>query len=143
MDAGLLAVRHPLLPIHAQRSLHAHENADPWANGISRVLAMEPLVGFFPWQWISVQRGCASLFNSHAAEMRRLGWSAEDAFGIHPEAPANAVHCHGLGIMLGDSQVVEMTEAMARLKLRNGVYQTFTRIPMKCAVPIWTVGRVA
>lgn len=73
--------------------------------------------------------------------MRQLGWSVEDAFGIHPEVPGTAVHCYGLGVMLGDSHVVEMTDSFARIEMRNGVRQTFKRSSILEAVPIWAVGR--
>jgi hypothetical protein len=110
---------------------------DPWAQGIARLQAMASLNGFSQRQWAWVQYGCAALQASHGTELRRLGWTTEDAFGIHPEVGGHAVHCYGLGVLLRDSRVVELTDKFARIRLRSGGHQTFTRVPNILAVPIW------
>ncbi len=114
---------------------------DPWMAGVAELQYMLPLDGFSAGQWKLLQLGCASLFETHGARMRQLGWSPEDAFGIHPAAPGPAVHCYGLGIMLGEGKVVEMTERGARITLRGGVHQTFRRRSVIGAIPIWSVRR--
>jgi hypothetical protein len=68
-----------------------------------------------------------------------LGWSTEAAFGIHPGA-AGAPFAWGLGLLVGDGRVVELTEKGARLETVRGIGQGFTRKPLPWSVPIWTVG---
>lgn len=111
---------------------------DPWASGVAHLQQMEALTGFSPVQWESVQRGCLSLLSGWGADMRQLGWTTEDAFGVHPDAPGGAVQCYGLGVLLGDSRVIEMTDKMARIELHDGARQSFTRRLAAGAVPVWT-----
>ena len=139
MLAGLLAAsRIRPAPVAAAPP---HEHGDPWASAIARLQSLAPLEGFPPARWNLVQHGCLSLFNSHAAAMRRLGWTVEDGFGIHPDTPGPAVHAYGLGVLLADSRVVEMTDTFARILLRSSVTQTFVRRPNAWAVPIWDAGQ--
>ncbi len=112
---------------------------DPWASGVARLQHMAPLGRFSYAQWTSVRLGCATLLHGWDAEMRRLGWSVEDGFGVDPKMPDTAVHCYGLGILLGSGRVIEITDKFARIETRTGVRQTFTRKPNGVAVPIWTV----
>ena len=118
---------------------HADEPAsvDPWAVGVAKLRWMPAPDGFGAEAWTYVRRGCTALLASHGNELRRLGWSAEDAFGIHPTAPAAAVHCYGLGVLLRGSRVVNMTAAGATIELSDGVRHSFTRRPKPEAVPVW------
>ncbi len=141
MIRGLRAaarIRPAAIPFNGERNFDASQS-DAWAAGIAHLQKMPPLDGFSFPQWRRVQQGCATLLASHGKEMRRLGWTAEDGFGVHPDVPVAGVHCYGLGIVLGDSRVIEMTDKFARLLLRSGVTQSFTRLPSPWAVPIWTV----
>lgn len=115
-------------------------DADPWATGVDRLQRMAPLAGFTVMQWERVQRGCASLLAEWGADMRRLGWSVVDAFGVHPDAPGAAVHAYGLGVLLGDGRVVDLTETGAQIETARGVRQSFRRKPMPWSVPVWAVG---
>lgn len=145
MVAGLLAasrVRPPVAmpPDTYDTPTRAQADTDPWASGVAQLQRMMPLVGFSTAQWALVQHGCASLLADWGTELRRLGWSAEDGFGIHPEAPGTGVHAYGLGLLIGNGKVIEMTETGARLETRRGVGQSFRRKPLPWSVPIWTVG---
>ena len=137
MMAGLLAAsRMRPKPVIEPTPMTKH----PWAAGIAKLQIMYPLDGFSMSQWKWVQHGCTSLLASHGAEMTRLGWTVEDAFGAHPGVPGSAIHAYGLGLLLGDGKVVEMTESGARIETRRGVGQSFTRRSNAWSVPIWTVG---
>ena len=113
--------------------------SDPWAAGIARLQRMPPLDGFSVDGWKLVRRGCTTLLRTHGDVMRRFGWSAEDAFGIHPDAPGGAVHCYGLGVLLKAGRVIELTAAGATIEAADGRRQSFVRRPNPAAVPIWTV----
>ena len=110
----------------------------PWADGVAKLQTIDRLIGFSPQQWRQAQYGCATLLASHWEDMTRLGWTVEDAFGLHSEAGGNAVQCSGLGVLLGNGKVIEMTDQSARIVLRTGSMQTFRRRPnIWGTVPIW------
>jgi len=87
-----------------------------------------------------VQLDCAALLDQHGAKMRRLGWSAEEACGIHPTSPWAAIHCYGLGPLLDGRKVVDLTATGATIEHAGGVRLTFARRPMPGVVAIWSVG---
>jgi len=110
-----------------------------WAAGIAKLQEMLPLKGFALDRWTMICMDCARLLEQHGDDMRALGWSTVDAFGAHPTAPAVAVRSYGLGLLLNGGRVVEMTGTDAGIELRNGVRQTFMRVPSGSAVPVWDV----
>ena len=73
--------------------------------------------------------------------MRRLEWSATDAFGVHPDRPADAIHCAGLAILLNGSEVVSVNEGGALVRSRGGSRQSFVRRHSPEAVPVWDAFR--
>ena len=115
------------------------EPVDSWAAGIIRLQRMSAPAGFTIDAWQLVRLGCATLLRMHGDELRRLGWSAGDAFGIHPTAPGPAIHCYGLGPLLRDGRVVAITESGATIELPGGIRHSFTRRPAPEAVPVWTL----
>ena len=101
--------------------------SDPLAAGVVRLQRMRPLAGFTPRRWRLVQLGCASLLRSHGHSLLQLGWSAEDAFGVHPDALGAAVRCYGLGLLLQDGDVMAMSETSASIRCGDGSRQTYMR----------------
>src|ERR1051325_7168570 len=45
----------------------------------------------------------------------RLGWTADDLFGLHPTVPLSRVDCMGALWLVKGERVAEFTEATARL----------------------------
>lgn len=115
--------------------------AHSWQASVAQLQHMPVLAGFAVVRWEQVCLDCAALVDGWGAEMLRLGWSAEDAFGVHPNAPGAAVHCYGLGVLLNGGSVVAMTAAGAVIEGVTKVRQSFTRRRAQGAVPIWTVAR--
>lgn len=76
----------------------------------------------------------------HCLSLGRLGWSATDAFGVHPDKPADAIHCGGLAVLLNGSEVVSVSEEAAVVLSRGGSTQSFARSWMPGAVPVWEAG---
>lgn len=113
--------------------------ADIWTAGVKHLQWMLPPKGFPMDRWALVCSDCARLLEQHGSDLRRLGWSAEDAFGAHPSAPAAAVRCYGLGMLLGGGEVVELAVDHARVKRPSGALLTFMRTANPGAVPIWAV----
>lgn len=82
---------------------------------------------------------CPRLLEQHGADLHRLGWSAKDVFGAHPRAPAVAVRCYGLALLLNGGEVVDLTERSAEIRLPSGARHTFVRAANTGAVPLWAV----
>ena len=137
MVAGLLAVSR--IRPRAEPLPPAGDEVAAWAQGVARLQKMPPLPGFAAVRWASVVGDCARLLAHNGPDLRRLGWGVEDAFGVHPDAPGDAVHCYGLGLLLNGGNVVELTGQAAVIKLPNGVRQTFRRSARAGAVPVWAV----
>lgn len=112
---------------------------DQWTAGIDRLQRMLQPSGFAPGRWAQIQTDCARLLDHHGAELHALGWAVTDAFGVHPDAPATAVRCYGLGLLLNGGSVVELTGSGAMVELLNRSRQRFTRAPGTGAVPVWDV----
>jgi hypothetical protein len=128
------------VPPKAEQHARTRELAGPWVAGVARLQSMPPLAGFSFHRWGRVCLDCAELVERWGAEMQQLGWSVEDAFGIHPKVPGTAVQCYGLGVLLNGGKLVELTAAGATIERPNGVRHKFIRPPVQSAVPIWTAG---
>lgn len=140
MAAGLLAASRirPRVVVDKPRSA-ADEIADPWAAGVKRLQRMLAPLGFALDRWTMICSDCVRLLEHHGQDMRRLGWSTVDAFGVHPTAPAVAVRCYGLGLLLKGAKVIELTGTGAEIEMPSGARQTFTRTSGTGAVPTWAV----
>ena len=113
--------------------------AGTWAAGVKRLQRMLIPKGFASDRWALICADCARLLEQHGADLRRLGWSIEDAFGAHPHAPAVAARCYGLGLLMNGGELVDLTERSAGIKLPSGARHTFVRAANTGAVPLWEV----
>ena len=141
MVAGLLAASRIKPP--AELLPPVDDEVAAWARGVAQLRKMSPLPGFAAARWVGVANDCSRLLACNGADLRRLGWGVEDAFGVHPDAPGDAVHCYGLGLLLNGGNVIELTERAAVIELPNGVRQTFRRSVRIGAVAVWTIRRVS
>ncbi len=73
---------------------------DAWAAGVKRLQRMLPPQGFAIDRWALICLDCSRLLEQHGTGLLRLGWPTEAAFGAHPHAPATAVRCYGLELLL-------------------------------------------
>lgn len=113
--------------------------ADHWTVGVERLQHMPALPGFLHGRWVQIQRDCAWLLERHGTHLRELGWTAEDLFGVHPDAPAADIRRPGVGLLLCGGRVARITPQTARIIRPNGAVLGFTRCPDIGAVPIWAV----
>jgi hypothetical protein len=58
-----------------------------WARHIALLKSSEPKLGMSPLYWSQFVRDARRFLAEWGAEAARLGWSAEDIFGVHPLAP--------------------------------------------------------
>ena len=140
MMAGLLAASR-IRPAKSSQLENSSSTIDPWSVGVADLARMTPLDGFTSMQWGLIGQDAAELLRTHGTDMRRLGWNAADAFGIHPDALGRAVRAWGLALLLDGGRVMDVTENGAKIERANGVRQSFTRRSGSGAVPIWEIGR--
>lgn len=99
-----------------------------WAEHFARQLVKGPPGDFSPTRWQAAIDGALMFADQWATEAHRLGWRVEDAFGMHPTAPAARYDCRGLAWLLGDgSRVLAIDSKGAEMAGRSGSKQRFYR----------------
>jgi hypothetical protein len=75
-------------------------------------------------QWDVSMRGLRTfLATGKADEALRLGWPHDELFGVLPFWAS--VDLYGVGLLIGDREVVEVTPAEIRIKTASGATQRF------------------
>jgi hypothetical protein len=101
-----------------------HELAEPFA----RLLCGAPPRGFEPHRWARVVEGASIFAEQWADQALRLGWSAEDVFGLDDIAPATRYDRKGLAWFLADGRrVIALDAGGADIETDRGVRQRFYR----------------
>ncbi len=101
-----------------------------WAEHFARLIVGEPPGDFSPTRWQAALDGALTFADQWAREAHRLGWVADEVFGLHPTAPAARVDCRGLAWLLGDgSEVVAMDRSGAEIRTPGGGRQRYYRKP--------------
>jgi len=108
-----------------------------WYDGVARLQTMRAPLGFATARWRHACLDAAGLLDRHGAEMLALGWTAADAFGLHPDAPGAAVDCYGLALLLDGGTVAELTAEGARIVRPNGAELRMRRGAGRPSVPAW------
>jgi hypothetical protein len=79
-------------------------------------------------QWEIALRGLqAFIANGHSAEALRLGWPRSELFAV-PPVWARVDLC-GVGLLIGDCEVTEVTSTRIQIKTSSGAVQAFYRRP--------------
>src|SRR3954468_6300141 len=119
ISAGLLSlagmVEKPFLPDLYQNAMVAIEAACPNGVPVER------------WQRALADAG--SFFALWGDTAERLGWTADDLFGLHPTAPLSRMDCMGLVWLLKGQSVVQLTVTEARLSRGNAYYRRGALLP--------------
>jgi hypothetical protein len=71
----------------------------------------------------SVHKRCRNFLDQWGREAERLGWGAEELFGLHPDAPMARYDRMGLIWMLKGECVVALTAAGAKLSSELTFYR--------------------
>jgi hypothetical protein len=98
-----------------------------WIEPFARLLCSGPPSDFAPARWQRVADGALTFADQWAAEAYRLGWTAEDVFGLHPFAPAARHDCKGIAWLLDRGRVVVIDTAGADIVTEGGAKQRFYR----------------
>jgi hypothetical protein len=99
-----------------------HEWAEPFAG----LLCGGPPGDFDPDYWARTLSGASIFAEQWAAQASRLGWTAEDVFGLDDIAPAHRHDRKGVAWLLTDGKrVVALDTGGADIETARGVRQRF------------------
>jgi hypothetical protein len=109
-----------------------------WARHIALLKSNEPRLGMSPLHWSQFVRDARRFLAEWGAEAARLGWSAEDVFGMHPLAPEARYDVMGLVPLIRGNEVVSISEQRATIRTPGGGHMTYYRHrPNTGAVAVW------
>lgn len=110
-----------------------------WAEGFARLDLTNRPTGFTDKRWRQLIDDGGRFLDRWGAEAERLGWKAEDVFGVHPVVPSARYDLMGLVPLIGGGNVVAVTENRATIRRQTGAELTYLRLAMEEAVAIWEV----
>jgi hypothetical protein len=109
-----------------------------WAKRIALLKSGEPRLGMTPLHWSQFVRDARRFLAEWGAEAARLGWSAEDIFGVHPLAPEARYDVMGILPLIRGNEVVAISEHRAIICTPGGGHMTYYRHrPNSGAVAVW------
>jgi hypothetical protein len=109
-----------------------------WAKQIALLKSNEPKLGMSPLHWAQFVRDARRFLAEWGAEAARLGWSAEDIFGVHPLAPEARYDVMGIVPLIRGNEVVAISEQRATIRTPGGGHMTYYRHrPNSGAVAVW------
>ena len=109
-----------------------------WTKQIALLKSREPRLGMSPLHWSQFVRDARRFLQEWGAEAARLGWSAEDLFGVHPLAPEARYDVMGIVPLIRGNEVIAISEHRATIRVSGGVLLTYYRYrPNTGAVAVW------
>ena len=98
----------------------------------------DPCPSFRPGAWARVQANALAFIERHGAEEHRLGWTAEELFGVNPALGVIRVDRTGALMLSSAGRVLAVAADLIRYA--NGL--AFRRCSGSGAsVPVWNFGR--
>jgi hypothetical protein len=125
---------------HEERAaIIEHDGGAPreWAEGFARLDCSTPPPGFSPRSWEQLINDGGRFMDRWATEAARLGWTAEDVFGVHPSASGARVDAMGLVPLIGGGEVVSISGDRASIRMPGGSTLTYLRRARPKAVALW------
>ena len=110
-----------------------------WVEGVAGMQAMPPPRGFTPQRWAEAYSDAVRILARYGGELHAKGWTTEDVFGLHPDAPAHRYNALGLVFLIHGGSVPFISGNLADIVTRAKVMQTYTRAPHPEAVAVWTL----
>jgi hypothetical protein len=98
-----------------------------WTKRIALLKSGEPRLGMSPLNWSQFVRDARRFLAEWGAEAARLGWSAEDVFGVHPLAPEARYDVMGIVPLIRGNEVVAISEQRATIRTPGGGLMTYYR----------------
>jgi hypothetical protein len=113
-----------------------------WREGVASLCAAANPPSILSSRWRELVGNAARFLDRWGASAAALGWTVEDLFGCHAEAPLARVDLQGLVLLVGTGEVVAITDATATIKTGSGSLLIFRRTPLppgERPVPIWNL----
>ena len=115
------------------------------ADGLASLEGAPPPAGYSDAEWLDTVTAMALFVDQHGTEAIKLGWTAEDLFGVNPRAPAARCDKRGLASLLREGdRVVMLTTDAAVIERPSGSRATFQRQAHGAqSVPAWNLDTAA
>jgi hypothetical protein len=111
-----------------------------WAEGFACLNLASPVKGFDDARWRTLIDDGGKFLDRWGAEAAKLGWAAEDVFGVHPHAPGARYHAAGLVLLINGGEVVAIDVQSASIKVKgSGSVLIYLRKPRQGAVALWAL----
>jgi hypothetical protein len=94
----------------------------PFADDLKALEKANPVVSD-PRRWSEACQDAKAFLAQWGAEAQRIGWRAEEIFGLHPSAPLARYDRMGLVWALKGRVVIELTEKAAILEGATNFYR--------------------
>jgi hypothetical protein len=114
-----------------------------WAEGFARLNCLARPGSIPAHRWRHLIDNAGRFIDQWAAKAIALGWRAPEIFGCHPEAPTARYDMQGLVWVMGEGEVIGITDATATIRSPNGYVLTFCRVPAppgERVALIWELG---
>jgi len=110
-----------------------------WVEGFARLNVTRAPKGFSQAQWEQVlEDGGRFLDCGWAEKAAEAGWSAKDAFGVHPLAPNARYDAMGLVPLIRGGEIVDLTPRRATIRMPGGNCLTYyLRRESSEAIALW------
>lgn len=109
-----------------------------WAEGFARLDLATPADGFDLDHWRTLIDDGGKFLDKWGTQAAKLGWSAEDVFGVHPLAPATRYDTAGLILLIDGGEVVAIDAKSASIKtMGSGSILIYLRKPRQGAITLW------
>ncbi len=111
-----------------------------WAEGLATLNAMATPPDIPEGRWSRIIDNAARFADRWGRQAIDLGWSVRDVFGCHPTRPWKRIDQAGLVWLIGDHEVVAITDDTAVLMTPCGNRQTYYRRGQAGQTLIWQLG---
>jgi len=109
---------------------------DEWRNALSSLAGNVAPAAFSEARWQQLIDDGHAFLDQWGEQAARLGWTADDIFGVHPAAPAARFDAIGIVPLLAGRRVTAMSEHSAAIATSNGA-PLIHRGRARAAVCLW------
>jgi hypothetical protein len=114
-----------------------------WCEGFARLDLAKPLTGFDERRWRTLIDDGGRFLDRWGAEAARLGWSAEDVFGVHPIAPGARYDAAGLVLLIDGGEVTDIDTRSASIRTKSsGATLVYLRTPRDGSIALWEMASI-
>ena len=111
-----------------------------WADGLATLNAMTTPPDIPEARWSRIVDNAARFADRWGRQAVDLGWSVRDVFGCHPDRPWGRTDQAGLVWLIGDHEVVAITDDTAVIQTSTGNRLTYYRRGQAGEALMWQLG---